>query len=151
MDKPSAVHFKVKAKQQLALGMLCGLGFIALILFQLVLRIDGWASVLSGLVTVAGGVLFIYAIRSPVIRFVDEGFYFKPSLISGRAYYAFDEIEHILPSETNNTVHFQLENGQTVHLHLNHLGHKDHIRFIFLLESDVNRKHVLKSIASHKS
>lgn len=150
MEKQSAIYFKVKAKEKLAYGLSGGLAFASLILFRFALNWSGPVILITGLVTGVGIILFLYAIRTPVVHFIENGFYFRPALLSFRTYYAFDDIQHILPSDINNSVHFQLEDGQTIHLHLNHLNPKDHIRFIFLLESDVNRKHVLKSVAAHQ-
>jgi len=149
MEKQSVVNFKVKAKERLVYSLLCGLGLASLSLSQFVLNLGSFIFIISSLVAGVGAMLFVYATRSPIILFTDDGFYYKPALLSNRAYYMFDEIQFILPSGSNDIVHFQLEDGQTVHIHLKHLNQKDHIRFIFLLESDVNRKHVLKSIASH--
>ncbi len=151
MEKQSAVNFKVKTKDQLAYSLLSGLGLLSLIFTQFFIEVGKIIPLLSGIIAGIGAILFIYAVRSPVILFTDQGFYFKPALISRCVYYAFDDIQYILPSDSNNTIRFQLEDGQIIHLHLKHLNLKDHIRFVFLLESDVNRKHVLKSIAKYSA
>lgn len=151
MEMQSAVNFKVKTKQQLAFGLLAGLGILLLIVGQLQPNLDNVFSWAAGAVTGVGVFLFLYALRNPVIRFTEKGFYFKPALISKNAFYAFDSIQYILPSDSNHTVRFQMDDGRSVCLMLNHLNPKDHIRFIFLLESDVNRKHVRKSVAAQTS
>ncbi len=82
------------------------------------------------------------SLYTPLIAFSQNGLYIRSGLFLAPKFYRFDAIREIRALNSDHEIEFVTTKNQTVHISIRRLSQKDRIRFIFLLESDVNRKHI---------
>lgn len=82
------------------------------------------------------------ALYTPLIAFSENGFYIRSGLFIAPKFYRFDAIREVKSLNSDHEIEFVTTKDQIVHISIRRLSPKDRIRFIFLLESDVNRKHI---------
>lgn len=87
-------------------------------------------------------IAFFRSLRTPLIAFEEKGFSIRSNLFTTPEYYEFHSIKHVRALQSDHVLEFERIQDDPVSITLRHLSKKDRIRFIFLLESDVNRKHV---------
>jgi uncharacterized membrane protein YobD (UPF0266 family) len=92
--------------------------------------------------TAFAAVAFARSLRIPIIAFSEKGFYIRSNLFLAPKFYQFETIREIRPLKSDHELEFITSTGNYVRLSIRRLSRKDRIRFIFLLESDVNRKHI---------
>jgi hypothetical protein len=85
---------------------------------------------------------FARSLNTPLIAFSEKGFYIRSNLFFAPKFYQFETIREIRPLKSDHELEFITSKDSRARISIRRLSRKDRIRFIFLLESDVNRKHI---------
>ncbi|HDQ45814.1 MAG TPA: hypothetical protein ENN17_10015 [bacterium] len=127
-------------------SVLYGLLFISGLLFMIVLGLFPTGRTRMFLsaapVTLFAVVAFTRSLSVPIIAFSENGFYIRSGLFLSPKFHRFDAIREVRAIKSDHEILCITTQGETVHISLRRLSPKDRIRCIFLLESDVNRKHI---------
>lgn len=85
----------------------------------------------------------LWYIFKPYVSISNESITLYPGVFLKSRNYAFNEIVKIVHVNPESKIEFHIKNGGKIQLPFYRLSKKDRIRFVFLLESDINRKHTV--------
>jgi hypothetical protein len=142
MHSQPAVLFKRKTLDIAITGFLT-LGLLILSILTFRIQTGPWtaAGILLGLVAVLLMVRLFFTVKRPYLDLTDSRVTVYNGLLPRANHYS---LEHVQGAHTNRPeTYIELlgrEEGQSVRIDLHPLDKADRIRFIFLVESSINRK-----------
>jgi hypothetical protein len=142
VSKTGQIMFKVNKMESGFYGLLFVVGFTLSTIY--LVMVDNQAPLLFSAIPlmVFAIAALVRSLYTPLIAFSQNGFYIRSGLFFAPKFYRFDAIREIRAFNSDHEVEFITTKDQVIHISIRRLSPKDRIRFIFLLESDVNRKHL---------
>ena len=143
IDRQTVAHFRIRIIEIFAYLLLLFIGVVILYI-QLRWHVVPWQSLfLSVNIVLCMFCLLqlLWYLFKPYISISKNMIIAYPGIFMKAQKYPFNEIvkiEHINPE---SKIKFHTKNGERIQLSFYRLSKKNRIRFVFLVESDINRKH----------
>lgn len=134
--------FKVSKLESGIYSILLLAGIILAALFGFYMNHSPVFLVISLILIFFATIAFYRSVATPLIYFSEDGFSIRTNLFAPSQFYEFQSIKAVRGLQSEHVLEFDRIQEAPVSLNIKHLSKKDRIRFIFLLESDVNRRHV---------
>lgn len=104
---------------------------------------SGWLAAVFGSALILFGVLNgFWHLMHPYLVIREEGIAYYPYPFIIKKFFAFKHIKNVHFINPEYSVTFQMHDGESKSINIAPLSKKDRIRSIFLIESDINRKHI---------